>query len=132
MKKEKRGNFYEKLEEDIILSSDEDLRKRLELKFEEYKRRIPEHILEANKRGKNLAYTAPEIVSGNIKDANFKIKVLDKLLKDGRVRISDFERDIVHDEDRTYLKNAFGVIKSYVEFGGEHVTGGTGLPEVED
>ena len=128
----KREKFYESLEQDIVLSADEKLRKRLELKLKEYKKRIPEHILEANKQGGNLAYTAPEIISGNLKDTNFKIKVLSKLLNDGRVSISDFEQDVVHDEDRTYLRNAFGIIKSYVEVKGEHVTGGTGLPEVEE
>ena len=129
---EHKDNFYETLGEDLVLPDNKKLRKQLELKLEEYRRRASEHRLAANKEGRNIVYTAPEVVSGTLRDLDFKAKVLGKLLKDSRISISDFEQDAVSDDDRTYLRNAFGVIKSYVEAGGEHVVGGTGLPEVEE
>ena len=129
---EQKDNFYETLEEDIILPDDKKVRKQLESKLEEYKIRASEDRLAAEKEGGNIVYTAPEVISGVSRDSYFKTKVLEKLVKDGRVSISYFKQDVVSDDDIMYLKNAFGVIKSYVEAGGEHVVGGTGLPEVSE
>ena len=125
-------NFYEKLEEGIVLPQDEKLKKQLELKLKEYRERLHRNDIELARQGKNIAYIAPEVISGTTKDLNFKIKVLGKLLKDGHAVFSDFKQYVVNDENDTFLKNAFGVIKSYVEARGERVTGGTGLPEVEE
>lgn len=126
---EKRENFYDKIKEDIILPNDHRLVKRLRLKLEDYKQRGVQQRNEANRQGKNIVYTAPEVLNQTFKDLDFKYKILKRLLDDGQVSFKDFEADI-SEKDGKILENAYGVIKSYVETSGEHIMGGTGLPEL--
>ena len=125
--------MHEKIEDlnrqEIILSDDKKLKEQLRLKLKEYKKRLSDFMNEAARQGKNLAYTAPEILMETVKDTEYKIKVLDLLLKNGKVDLNEFNG--TPDDEKRFLLNAFGVIKSYVEAEGRGTEEGTGLPRLE-
>ena len=112
----------------VLLPSDEARIKQLKLKLEEYKMRAVRHRVEAERQGGNIAYVAPEVLLDQ--DTNYKILVLERMLKTGGADFKDLALEIPKN-DLPRLRNALSVIKSYAETGGEGLRGGTGLPDVE-
>jgi hypothetical protein len=97
----------------ITLPENHILRQRLEMKLREYDSRI-------------APYRVPEVQP----DVTTKVKILEALLRDGRVAFDDMLWMLYYcmGIDECWVVNAFGVIKGYVE--GTEVSGGTGLPKV--
>jgi hypothetical protein len=105
---------------EIRLPTDAKLITRLELKLEEYRARMREHVAQ---REMNRHY-----------DTECKIKILSELLKNKIVRLNDLEAEYAAEDPQAapYIYNAFMVIEDYVKTGGANLSRGlgTGLPGV--
>ncbi len=98
----------------IVLPEREERKLQLYAKLEEYKRRL----------GKRSGYSYMDTI--------LKIRVLERLLKDKRVKTHklslELSREFGSDFDVERFDNACGVIENYCLTGGERAHGGTGLP----
>ncbi len=118
----KTGDFESPV---IFKPKDESRVRQLELKLEEYRKRLRERS----------AYKPPEM------DSNWwKVRVLEKVLGDegSGVKTSDLAYEILRDLNQEvfdstqmmFFDNACAVVEDYVLTGGQTSHGGTGLPDV--
>lgn len=107
----------------IRLPEDPIRKKQLELKLEEYARRLEEG---------DDAYRHPELQLKLGVDARYKHDVLERVLKNGSLNTWEYSREL--GKAGTFHASAFqtacAVIDEYCKTGGERCIGGTGLPEV--
>lgn len=110
-----------------LLKIPQDLEKlqKLESKLAEYKQRL------ATKLGElNLEYTAPEVIFAKTAGTEYKIAIVERLLRTGRVTTKGLSREL-HKKDGNFDEALFndccGVIEDYCNTGGANVSGGIGF-----
>jgi len=103
----------------IVLPEDPARVNQLKKKLEEYRSRLREYV-EKHDLTRNF-------------DTECKMRILDELLKNKIVRLSELEHDYSANDPRAlpYVYNAFAVIQDYALTGGQNVdlSRGTGLPK---
>jgi hypothetical protein len=103
--------------------------RQLQEKFLEYERRIAAWA-------EKHPYQSPEAAITETADSRYKMAVIQEVLTRGTVNPDALARELQEKDKELFqpdrFVNALGVIRSYIETGGEHVHGGTGLPKIEN
>jgi hypothetical protein len=115
----------------ITLRADPELRAKLERKLEEYRQRYAEKVAEL---GEDTGFRAPEIRCCHLGQAPYRVFILERLLRDGRIETWSLSREIAevlkkdkNEFDSEYFDKSCAVIKAYAENGGAGLVEGTGL-----
>ncbi len=105
----------------IALPDDSEIKKKLQKKMHEYRKRV-------SKLKKKSKYSNPDLVYATI--TGYKLIIAQRLTRYGRVDTGDLTQELREEYgfiDENAFNNAAGVIADYCKTGGKNVRNGTGF-----